>query len=115
MHTTPDPTPDPAAAAALIAQLDERIHELQQQRDHLARTLTSTHQPGTTIHGPDGAPLYRITTSSRFDPDKARNTLPPHILDAITTSKLDAAKLKELSPALYRTCTTPGTPHLRRA
>ena len=102
---------------ALIAQLVDLEARRADLDTHIATVkaqLLDGTAPGDTLTF-NGEPLYKVTQRRTFDAQVAADTLPPEVVEAATVAKIDGAKVKHISPALWESCCTVSEPFLAKA
>ena len=101
---------------ALIAQLVDLEARRADLDTHIATVkaqLLADTEPGDTLTYA-GEPVYKVTQRRTFDAKVAADTLPPEVVEAATVPKIDGAKVKHLSPALWEACCTLSEPFLAK-
>ena len=102
----------PGEAAKQLATIQATIEQLASKADELKAIILAAVQPGETV-SVNGHPIYKVSPGRRtFKEAKAREQLPAAILEAATVTKIDAAAVKRLSPALWEACCESGAPFL---
>ena len=102
---------------ALIAQLVDLEARRADLDTHIAQVkaqLLDGVAPGDTLTF-NGQPVYKVTQRRTFDAKVAADTLPAEVAAAATVAKIDGAKVKHLSPALWEACCTVSEPYLTKA
>lgn len=105
--------------------LARRRLELTARRDEIVDAISQVDTAIMTLLEPgeaatvDGNPVWIVQPGARrWNEDKAREVLPPMLLDActITETRLDPKAAKaQLPPDLYAQCTVEGKPYVKRA
>lgn len=107
-----------------IEVLARRRLELTARREDLDASIAEVDAALLTLLEPgeaaaiDGEPVWVVTAQNRWSEAKAREVLPPVLIDActVTESHLDAKTAKaQLPPDLYRQCCAEGRPFVRKA
>ena len=110
---------------ASLEVLARRRLERTQRRDELTEAIAQVDAALTTLLAPgeaaliDGEPVWVLQPGNRrWNEDKAREVLPPPLIDActVTETHLDAKTAKgQLPPDLYAACTVEGRPFVKKA
>lgn len=101
---------------ALLTQLldlEERRAALDDTIAAIKAQLITEAQPGDVLRIGD-EPVVKVTQRRTFSEKTAAATLPPEVIEAATVAKIDGAKVKHISPALWEACTTLSEPYLAR-
>lgn len=105
--TDSTPTPDLAAFAADLAQVQDNIRHLQEAESDLKAQIRKLAGPGTYTAG--GLQVV-ISTNRRFDPKLAAKAIPAETIPLVSKSVIDPAKAKALNeithPDWYAQCFT---------
>lgn len=105
---------DIEATAKELVELEERHAEIGLRIKHLRQALVDAVEVGGIVAVGD-MPLYKVNPGRRtFKEDLARERLPAEVLDACTVAKIDGAKVKHLSPAVWESCCTQGEAFLAK-
>lgn len=99
----------------LLADLQARIAELQEQADEIKAKLRANLTPDT--YTVNGKRAVSIAETRRFSAAKASEVLPPQLLALCQVMEIDAARAKTvLPPHLYEQCqVVTGKPQVRLA
>lgn len=105
-------TLDLHALAARLAALEDRKADIDAEIAALRSALLATAPEGSTITVA-GQPRWRVNPGRRtFSEAKAIDLLPAAVLEMATVQKIDGAKVRKISEALWETCTTQGAAFL---